>query len=144
MSSSRRKRRNIRLLLTARGVRAFGDGFVSILLPVYLTGIGFGAFEVGALTTAMLLGPAMMTLGIGLIAHRLKTLRLLASATTLMVLSGIGYAFETDSGRCSSSPWWGTLSPTATDVSVFAPLEQTLLSNAVVPSGARAFSLPTA
>src|SRR5262249_59673522 len=27
----------------------------------------------------------------------------------------------------------GTLSPTASDVSVFAPLEQTLLSNAVVP-----------
>jgi len=31
MSSSHRKRRNVRLLLTARGVRAFGDGFVSIL-----------------------------------------------------------------------------------------------------------------
>src|SRR5215471_2645249 len=95
MNSSHRKRRNVRLLLTARGVRAFGDGFVSILMPVYLTGIGFGAFEVGALTTAMLLGPAMMTLGIGLIAHRIKTVRLLATATTLMVVSGIGYAFET-------------------------------------------------
>src|SRR5215467_9800600 len=94
MSSSHRKRRNVRLLLTARGVRAFGDGFVSILVPVYLTGIGFSAFEVGALTTAMLLGPAMMTLGIGLIAHQLKAVRLLAAATTLMVLSGIGYAFE--------------------------------------------------
>ena len=107
MSSPHRKRRNVRLLLTARGVRAFGDGFVSILVPVYLTGIGFGAFEVGVLTTAMLLGPAMMTLVVGLIAHWLKTVRLLTTATTLMVLSGIGYAFETDSGRCSSLPWWG-------------------------------------
>ena len=133
MNSSRRKRRNIRLLLTARGVRAFGDGFVSILLPVYLTGIGFGAFEVGALTTAMLLGPAMMTLGIGLIAHRLKTVRLLATATTLMVLSGIGYAFETEFWPLLIIALVGTLSPTASDVSVFAPLEQTLLSNAVVP-----------
>ena len=62
MNSSRRKPRNVRLLLTARGVRAFGDGFVSILVPIYLTAIGFGAFEVGALTTAMLLGPAMMWL----------------------------------------------------------------------------------
>jgi hypothetical protein len=59
MSSSHRKRRNVRLLLTARGVRAFGDGFVSILVPVYLTGIGFGAFEVGALTTAMLWAPRL-------------------------------------------------------------------------------------
>src|SRR6516162_3704570 len=120
MSSSHFNRRNIRLLLTARGVRAFGDGFVSILVPVYLTGIGFGAFEVGALTTAMLLGPAMMTLGIGLIAHRLKTVRLLATATTLMVLSGIGYAFETEFWPLLIIALVGTLSPTASDVSVFA------------------------
>jgi MFS family permease len=133
MSSSHRERRNARLLLTARGVRAFGDGFVSILVPVYLTGIGFGAFEVGVLTTAMLLGPAMITLLVGLIAHRLKTVRLLATATALMVLSGIGYAFETEFWPLLIIALVGTLSPTASDVSVFAPLEQTLLSNAVVP-----------
>src|SRR5215813_36195 len=133
MSSSDRERRNRRLLLTARGVRAFGDGFVSILVPVYLTGIGFGAFEVGALTTAMLLGPALMTLVIGLVAHRLKTVRLLAAATTLMVVSGIGYAFETEFWPLLIIALVGTLSPTASDVSVFAPLEQGLLSDAVIP-----------
>jgi MFS family permease len=135
MSSSHRERRNVHLLLIARGVRAFGDGFVSVLVPVYLTGIGFGAFEVGALTTAMLLGPAMMTLGIGLIAHWLKTVRLLAAATTLMVLSAIGYAFETEFWPLLVIALVGTLSPTASDVSVFAPLERTLLSDAVVPEG---------
>jgi hypothetical protein len=139
MNSSRRKPRDVRLLLTARGVRAFGDGFVSILVPVYLTAIGFGAFEVGAL--AMLLGPAMMTLGIGLIAHRLKTVRLLATATTLMVLSGLS---RPNSGRCSSVALVGTLSPTASDVSVFAPLEQTLISNAVVSEGRTSIFATTA
>jgi predicted MFS family arabinose efflux permease len=133
MSSSDRARRNVRLLLTARGVRAFGDGFVSILVPVYLTGIGFGTFGVGVLTTAMLLGPAMMTLVIGLIAHRLKAVRLLTTATTLMVVSGLGYAFETEFWPLLLIALVGTLSPTASDVSAFAPLEQTLLSNAVVP-----------
>jgi MFS family permease len=133
MSGSDRERRNVSLLLTARGLRAFGDGFVSILVPVYLTGLGFGAFEVGALTTAMLLGPAMMTLAIGLIAHRLRTVRLLTSAAMLMVLSGIGYALETEFWPLLVIALVGTLSPTASDVSVFAPLEQTLLSNAVLP-----------
>src|SRR5215472_12711169 len=133
MSSSDRERRNVRLLLTARGVRAFGDGFVSILVPVYLTGIGFGAFKVGALTTTMLLGPAMMTLVIGLIAHRLKTVRLLTTATTLMMVSGIGFAFETEFWPLLIIALVGTLSPSASDVSVFAPLEQTLLSDAVAP-----------
>src|SRR5262249_10436585 len=133
MISSDCDRRNLRLLLTARGGRACGDGFVSILVPVYSPGIGFSAFEVGMLTTAMLLGPAMITLVVGLIAHQLKTVRLLATATTLMVLSGIGYAFETEFWPLLISALVGTLSPTASDVSVFAPLEQTLLSNAVVP-----------
>lgn len=133
MISSDRDRRNLRLLLTARGVRAFGDGFVSILVPVHLTAIGFGAFEVGVLTTAMLLGPAMITFVVGLIAHRLRIVRLLATATALMVLSGIGYAFETEFWPLLIIALVGTLSPTASDVSVFAPLEQTLLSNAVVP-----------
>jgi len=102
-----------------------------MLIPVYLTGLGIDALEVGAL--AMLLGPAMMTLAIGLIAHRLRTVTFLTGATILMVFSGIGYAFETDF-------WWllviaviGTLNPTASDVSVFVPLEQTLLSDAVLP-----------
>jgi hypothetical protein len=61
MSNPGPERYYLQLLLTARGIRAFGDGFVSILVPVYLTGLGIGAFEVGVLTTAMLLGPAMMT-----------------------------------------------------------------------------------
>src|SRR5215469_11195439 len=133
MSSSDGERRNIRLLLTARGVRAFGDGFVSILVPAYLTGIGFSAFKVGALTTAMLLGPAMMTFVIGLIAHRLQTVKLLTTATMLIVLSGAGYAFETEFWPLLVIALVGTLSPTASDVTVFAPLEQTLLSSAVVP-----------
>lgn len=114
-------------------MRAFGDGFVSILLPVYLTDLGFGAFEVGVLTTAMLLGPVMMTVAIGLIAHRLRTVVLLTGATMLMMLSGIGYAFETGFWPLLVIALIGTLNPTASNVSVFAPLEQTLLSNAVLP-----------
>ena len=133
MSNPGRERRNVRLVLTARGIRAFGDGFVSILVPVYLTSLGIGAFEVGVLTTAMLLGPAMMILAIGLIAHRLRIVVLLTGATMLMVLSGIGYAFETEFWPLLVIAAVGTLNPTASDVSVFVPLEQTLLSNAVLP-----------
>jgi predicted MFS family arabinose efflux permease len=133
MSNPVSERHNLHLLLTARGIRAFGDGFVSILVPVYLTGLGIGAFEVGALTTAMLLGSAMMTLTIGLIAHRLRRVTLLTGASMLMVLSGIAYAFETEFWPLLIIAAVGTLNPTASDVSVFAPLEQTLISNAVLP-----------
>jgi hypothetical protein len=59
-----------------------------------------------------------MTLVVGLIAHRLKTVRLLATATTLMVLSGIGYAFETEFWPLLIIALVGSLSPTASDVSM--------------------------
>ena len=45
-----------KLLLWARGLRAFGDGYVSLLLPYYLTLLGYSAFEIGAIFTATLLG----------------------------------------------------------------------------------------
>jgi len=36
------------------------------LIPVYLSALGFDAFHIGAITTAMLLGSAVMTLAMGL------------------------------------------------------------------------------
>ena len=35
-----------------RGLRAFGDGYVSLLLPVYLLSLGLTPFEVGVLAGA--------------------------------------------------------------------------------------------
>jgi hypothetical protein len=51
-----------RLLLAARGLRAIGDGFVSLLLPVYLLELGHGPFETGVIATATLAGSALLTL----------------------------------------------------------------------------------
>src|SRR5260221_2166293 len=128
-----RGRRVVRLLLTARAIRAFGDGSVSILLPVYLTRLGLGAFEIGAIATAMLLGSALMTLAVGLIAHRLRTDRLLIAGAVLLVISGIGYAFATAFWPLLIIAFVGTLNPTASDISVFVPLEQTMLADAAAP-----------
>jgi MFS family permease len=120
-----------RLLLVARGVRAFGDGFVAILVPVYLSALGIDAFRIGAITTAMLLGSAVMTLAIGFIAHRLRADRLLVGASIQIVLSGIGFAVAQDFWPLLIIAFIGTLNPSASDVSVFVPLEQTALANAV-------------
>jgi MFS family permease len=131
--SLRSARREVRLLLAARGIRAFADGFVSILLPVYLTRLGIPVFEIGAITTAMLLGPAVITLAVGLIAHRRRIDRLLTGAAVLMVLSGIGFACATEFWPLLVIAFVGTLNPTASEVGVFVPLEQTVLSNTVAP-----------
>ena len=40
---------SVPLLYAARGVRGFGDGFATIILPAYLTAIGYDAIESGTL-----------------------------------------------------------------------------------------------
>src|SRR5262244_1993425 len=57
-------------ILAARGVRAFGDGFVALLLPIYLVERGFSALAVGTIVTGTLVGTALMTLWVGWIANR--------------------------------------------------------------------------
>ena len=57
-------------ILVARGVRAFGDGYVTLLLPIYLVDLGFGTLAIGAIVTSTLIGTALLTLWIGWIANR--------------------------------------------------------------------------
>jgi hypothetical protein len=60
----------LRLLLGARGLRDFGDGFVAVLLPVYLMALGFSPLEVGALAGTALFGSALLTLAVGFLGVR--------------------------------------------------------------------------
>ncbi len=67
----------IGLLLTARSLRAFADGYVAVLLPAYLLALGFGTLEVGFLSTVTMFGSALATLGVGRWGHRFSLRRLL-------------------------------------------------------------------
>jgi len=88
-----------RTLPIGRGLRAFADGFVSLLLPAYLIVLGFSPLEVGVIATATLLGSAALALWIGTAAHRFGRQELLAAAALLTILTGAGFLLETDPGR---------------------------------------------
>ena len=120
-----------RRILAARGTRAFGDGFVSVLLPLHLTTIGLSAGQVGLVTTATLLGSAMLTLLAGELASRWRRHDLLVRASLLMILTGIGFAFADAFWPLMAVAFVGTLNPTSGDVSVFLPTEQSLLPSTV-------------
>ena len=122
------------VLLAARGVRAFGDGFVSVLLPVYLLSLGLGGLEIGGLSTATLLGSAALTLLVGLVAHRFKVRPLLVGAALLMAATGAGFALLHDFWPLLIVAFVGTLNPSSGDVSVFLPLEQSVLPQTVSPA----------
>jgi MFS family permease len=120
-----------RLLLAARGLRAIGDGFVSLLLPVYLLELGHGPFEAGAIATATLAGSALLTLLIGLYAHFASGRSLLIGAALLMMLTGIAFAMYEGFWPLLLVAFVGTLNPSSGDVSVFLPLEQAQLARSV-------------
>jgi len=119
------------LILTARGIRAFTDGYVALLLPYYLTLLGYSALEVGVIATATLFGSGLLTLLVGVFAYRFRLHLLLTAACLLMLVTGIGFATVTDFLPLLLIAVIGTLNPSSGDVSVFSPLEQTLLSHAV-------------
>ena len=121
----------VRRLLAAKGVRAFGDGFVSLLLPIYLLELGFSALQVGVIATATLLGSGLLTLVVGLHAYRFHYRTLLLAATVLMAGTGAGFATITDFWPLLVIAIVGTLNPSSGDVSVFLPLEHAVLSHVV-------------
>ncbi len=120
-------------LIAARTTRAFADGLVSVLLPAYLSALGCTAVQIGGIVTATLLGSAAFTLGIGLLAHRWSARALLLGASALMLGTGLGFAEVREFLPLIVLAFVGTLNPTAGDVSVFLPLEQSLLASQVEP-----------
>ena len=126
-------RPDARRLLLGKGLRAFTDGLVSIVLPVYLLRLGYGPFQVGAIVTSTLLGSALLTLLIGLFAHQFPGRKLLLGACLLMAATGIVFATVHGFWPLLIVAFVGTINPSAGDVSIFLPVEQALLAGTVAP-----------
>jgi len=120
-------------------LRDFGDGLVAVLLPAYLLALGFGAAEVGAVATIALLGSSMLTLGVGALGSRVDPLRMLLFAAALMVATGLGFATAASFAAIAVVAFLGTINPSAGSSSIFAPLEQSVLSRATADTSRTAF-----
>lgn len=115
-------------LMCARALRDFGDGFVAVLLPVYLLGLGLGPLQVGMVATAALLGSALLTVATGLLGARYDYRGLLLAAAGLMVATGVAFAAISDYALLLVVAFAGTANPSAGSVSVFVPLEHAVLA----------------
>ena len=118
-------------MFVARALRDFGDGFVAVLLPVYLIALGFSALEVGVIATAALFGSALLTLAIGYLGAYHDPRRLLLAASALMAATGLLYTVASDYALLLLVAFVGTINPSAGSTSIFVPLEHTVLSGAV-------------
>src|SRR5881227_144709 len=120
-------------ILVARGLRAFGDGFVALLVPIYLLELGFSALAIGAIVTTTLIGTALLTLWVGMVANRYSVRRLLLAAALLMAATGAAFGVTTAFWPLLLIAFVGTMNPTSGDASIFLPLEQAALTQTVEP-----------
>jgi MFS family permease len=118
----------IRRLLWVRGLRALADGYVSLLLPIYLLSLGMSPLQVGAIATGTLLGSGVLTILVGLYAWRFNYRTLLLLTSVIMLATGVCFASLTDFWPLLLVAIVGTLNPSNGDVSVFLPLEHAVLS----------------
>jgi MFS family permease len=116
------------LLYVARGLRGFGDGFAVILLPAYLSAIGFSTGEIGIIVSASLLGTALLTLAIGFVAPRHDLRNLLLGGAALMAATGVAFPNVTLFGPIAIVAFIGTINPSTGDLGVLVPLEHAMLA----------------
>jgi MFS family permease len=127
-SVAKERRFDILLLLTARGLRGFGDGFAIIILPVYLSAIGFTTTQIGFVAAASLLGTAVLTLAVGIVAPRFELRNLLLVGAGLIVLTGLAFPNANHIALIFVVAFVGTLNPSAGDLGMLVPLEHATLT----------------
>jgi len=122
-----------RLILTARGIRTFAYGYLSVLLGVYLEQIGLAPWQVGAILTTTLAGSAVLTLVLSAAADRAGRRPMLMVSALLMAASGGAFAATTSYPLLILASLTGTIGATAGEVGPFLSLEQAMLPQTVRP-----------
>jgi MFS family permease len=123
------------LLYLARGLRGFGDGFAIIVLPAYMTALGYDAAAVGLVATASLLGTALLTLCVGWIAPRHDLRTLLIFGAGLTVATGLAFPNVGHFLLIALVAFIGTINPSGGDLGVLVPLEHAVLAKGASDAG---------
>jgi MFS family permease len=122
---------NIGLLYLARGVRGFADGFATIMLPAYLSVIGYDPTQIGIVLTTSLLGTAIVTLAIGIFAPGYDLRKLLLFGALLMTLTGLAFPNFHHLAIVVMVAFLGTINPSAGDLGIAVPLEHAMIARSV-------------
>ncbi len=124
-----------RLLFGARSLRLFSYGMLSVVLVLYLTGLGLSESQTGLLLTLTLLGDTAVSLVLTTQADRIGRRRMLIVGAALMAGAGLGFAATHNFLLLVIAGTIGVVSPSGNEVGPFLSIEQAALSQVV--AGAR-------
>ena len=116
-----------RLLFLTRLIRLFAYGFVAVILGFYLTTIGLSDSQVGLVLSLTLLGDALISLPITIVADRLGRRRMLIIGSGLMIFAGLVFALSNNIALLVVAAIIGTISPSGNEVGPFLAIEQAAL-----------------
>ncbi len=124
------------LLFATRFIRLFAYGALSVVLVLYLVGLGLTETDTGLLLTSTLLGDTLVSLYLTTQADRIGRRRMLIVGAALMTGAGIAFAFTSQMWLLVIAGTIGVISPSGQEVGPFLPIEQAALSQ-VVPNRVR-------
>jgi len=122
---------DIALLFTARIVRLFAYGFLSVVLVLYLAEIGLPAGQIGLLLSLTLLGDAAISLWLTTSADRLGRRRMLLLGATLMAGAGVAFVITRNPLLLLVAAIVGVISPSGNEIGPFLSIEQASLTQLV-------------
>ena len=125
-----------RLLFATRFIRLFAYGALSVVLVLYLIGLGLTETDTGLLLTSTLLGDTLVSLFLTTQADRIGRRRMLIVGAALMAAAGVVFALTSQMWLLVIAGAIGVISPSGQEVGPFLPIEQAALSQ-VVPGRAR-------
>src|SRR6185437_1527631 len=86
--------RDVLLLLAGRALRSLSQGFLAVLVPVYLARLGYTATRVGVVFTAGAVGSIALTASVGLFADRIGRKPLLVLLGALSAAAALAFALS--------------------------------------------------
>lgn len=132
-------RLDVALLFSARSVRLFAYGALSVVLALYLHEAGLTGAQIGLLFTLTLLGDAGISLWITTTADHAYSRgrkKMLLLGAGLMILAGVVFSLTGNIVLLMIAAIIGVISPSGNEIGPFLSLEQAALSE-ILPSGQR-------
>ncbi len=128
---SRDHRHDSTILFSTRIIRLFCYGFLSIILALYLAGMGLTEQQIGLLFTFTLVGDAGISLWLTTSADRFGRKRTLLLGALLMAGAGVAFLLTRNPIILMTAAIIGVISPSGNEIGPFLSVEQAGLTQIV-------------
>ena len=123
--------RDGKLLLSARILRTFGYGFLSVFIAIYLRFLGFDDVQIGLLLGSTLVNSVIFTIFASFYADRIGRRNVLVIYSSLMCMSGLIFTVTDNYFLLVLAAFIGTINVTGSETGAFLTIEQAILPQTI-------------